>query len=123
MRQFRDEWLARTLEDLIGAEKLESLRADQPESEHDSLWQAAVSQGLVSDEEILDRLAKRFRLERADLSFCQPLAREIVPEMVARRFHILPLRVSESYLEIATAKTTSRLQPVAPYARSWQARM
>ncbi len=103
MKKFRDEWLSKTLEEMVGAEQVEALRAEEAQSEIDSLWQAAVSRGLVSNDGILGQLAERFHLERADLSFCQPLARDLVPEMVARRLQILPLRLSDSHLEIATA--------------------
>lgn len=99
--QFKDEWLSPTIEELIGTEKLEELR--QGESETDSLWEAVVSGGQVSDEALLSNLSTRFRLKIADVSLSEKQAREIVSEQVARRYHILPIRITDSFLEIATA--------------------
>jgi type II secretory ATPase GspE/PulE/Tfp pilus assembly ATPase PilB-like protein/ActR/RegA family two-component response regulator len=62
-----------------------------------------VHAGLVSDETVLSGLATRFRLKLADLSQSEGAAREVVPEQVARRYEILPIRITDSYLEIATA--------------------
>lgn len=100
-KPFKDEWLARTIEDLVGAEKLAELRAGTRMG--DSLWETVVAAGGASDEQILSELATRSRLKIADLSQAERGAREIVPEQVARRYQIFPLRVTDSYLEIATA--------------------
>jgi len=98
---FRDEWLGSTIDDLIGSEKLEELR--QSEDVGESLWEAIVERKLVSDETLLSSLATRFRLKLADLSQSERHARDIVPEQVARRYQIMPIRITDSYLEIATA--------------------
>ena len=99
--QFKDEWLSPTIEELVGSEKLEELR--QGESETDSLWEAVVAGEHVSDEALLSNLSTRFRLKIADVSLSEKQAREIVSEQVARRYHILPIRITDSFLEIATA--------------------
>ncbi len=101
MTDFRDEWLSKTLADLVGTDKLTALRESALET--DSLWEAAVVSGVVTDDEIMSLLSNRFHIERADLAHSQALARELVPEVVARRFQIVPLRLSDSHLEIATA--------------------
>jgi type II secretory ATPase GspE/PulE/Tfp pilus assembly ATPase PilB-like protein/CheY-like chemotaxis protein len=62
-----------------------------------------VAQGKASDEQILGALATRFRLKLADLTQSDRQARELVTEQVARKYHVLPLRVTDSYLEIAAA--------------------
>ncbi|UCF41424.1 MAG: type II/IV secretion system protein [Gemmatimonadota bacterium] len=58
---------------------------------------------LVSDEALLSSLSTRFRLKLADVSTSDRQAREIVAEQVARRYQILPIRMTDSFLEIATA--------------------
>ncbi len=90
-----------TVEELIGTEKLGELR--ESEEGKDSLWEDVVGQKLVSDEEVLSQLSTRFRLKLADLSQSDIKAREMVAEQVARRYQIFPVRITDSYLEIATA--------------------
>ena len=80
---------------------MEELR--QSEDDHESLWEAVVETDLASDEALLTTLSTRFRLKLADLSHSDHLAREMVPEQVARRYVILPVAVTDSTLEIATA--------------------
>ncbi len=99
--KFRDDWLRPTVADLIGAEKLEALEAE--ETEHEFLWEALVEAKLATQEELLGHLSTRFRLKLADLSQSQRSARDMVPEQVARQYHILPVHVSDSFLEIAAS--------------------
>ncbi len=101
MAKFKDEWLARTLEQLIGEDKLEELRGS--DDAKDSLWQTVVDNDATTDEQLLGALATRFRVKLADLSLATRSARDLVPEQVARRYHILPIDSSDSHLEIATA--------------------
>jgi len=98
---FKDEWLSATVEELLGPGAVEELRGS--ESAKDTLWETVVSSGKATDEQILGSLATRFRLKLADISQSEKPARELVSETVARKYHILPLRVTDSYLEIATA--------------------
>lgn len=84
---------------MIDAPRLEQLKAEAPES----LWEGAVSRGLTSDDDILAALAARFRMPIADLAAVEPDARDAVPESLARKYRILPLRVSNSTIDIATA--------------------
>jgi type II secretory ATPase GspE/PulE/Tfp pilus assembly ATPase PilB-like protein/8-oxo-dGTP pyrophosphatase MutT (NUDIX family) len=51
----------------------------------------------------LDALARRFRLPIADLATASPQAVALVPERWARRFHVVPLAVTEQEILIATA--------------------
>jgi type II secretory ATPase GspE/PulE/Tfp pilus assembly ATPase PilB-like protein/CheY-like chemotaxis protein len=101
IKQFTDEWLRPTIEELVGRQKLDELQAGEPEA--DSLWEAVVQSGLVSDERLLSSLATRFRLKLADLSESEQSAREIVPEQVARRYLILPIHITDSVLDVAAA--------------------
>jgi type II secretory ATPase GspE/PulE/Tfp pilus assembly ATPase PilB-like protein/ActR/RegA family two-component response regulator len=99
-RYFPDEWLVPTLTTLLSPEVVEEWRAGAEPSA--SLWDLAVSKGKATDEQILAALAARFKLKIADL---KPEARvkEVIPEVIARRYRILPLRATDSFLEIATA--------------------
>ncbi len=99
--QFRDEWLAATVEEVIGAGKLEELRGSEERAE--SLWETIVASGEATDEQLLSALSRRFRLKLADLSQVDRAALETVPEQVARQYHILPIRITDSYLEIASS--------------------
>jgi len=98
---FKDEWVTSTITGLIGREGAEALRAEKRAT--DTLWETAVLCGAATDEQILAALCTRFRLKLADASQSERQARDFVPEQVARRYHILPLRATDSYLEIATA--------------------
>ena len=98
---FPDEWLARSLEGVVTPELLVELREKAPAPAR--LWETLVAQKIASDEQILAALSTRFRLKLADLAHLDPAAKERVPEQVARRYHILPLRATDSYLEVATA--------------------
>ena len=51
----------------------------------------------------LDALARRFRLPIADLASASAQAVALVPERWARRFHVVPLAVTEQEIVIATA--------------------
>src|SRR5438132_1509264 len=98
---FPDEWLAHSLEGVVTPELLVELREKAPPPA--KLWETLVAQKIASDEQILTALSTRFRLKLADLAHLDPTAKERVPEQVARRYHILPLRATDSYLEVATA--------------------
>ena len=98
---FPDEWLAHSLEGVVTPELLVELREKAPPPAR--LWETLVAQKIASDEQILTALSTRFRLKVADLANLDPAAKERVPEQVARRYHILPLRATDSYLEVATA--------------------
>ncbi len=100
-KSFTDEWLSPTLEELLGREQVDALRSDKDAA--DSLWGTAVAKELATDEQIIGALATRFRLKLADFAQSERSARDVVPEQVARRYHVLPIHVTDSYMEIATA--------------------
>jgi len=93
--------LWRTIEELIGQERLDEIRLGRRVG--DSLWETVVEAGAATNEQILTELATRSRLKIADFAQGERGAREAVPEAVARRYQIFPIRVTDSYLEIATA--------------------
>jgi type II secretory ATPase GspE/PulE/Tfp pilus assembly ATPase PilB-like protein len=86
---------------LIGEEKLEEARASKEAAA--SLWETVVAAEAASDSEILGTLATKFRVKIADLSQMERAAKDLVVETQARKYHILPVRATDSYLEIATA--------------------
>jgi type II secretory ATPase GspE/PulE/Tfp pilus assembly ATPase PilB-like protein len=98
-RPVRDEWLLPTLESLGARDAFEQLKQQDTES----YWDAAVKAGSIADDAILEALAKRFRMKVADLAISSSQARELVPESLARKYRIVPLAVSDSALDIATA--------------------
>jgi len=100
-RAYPDEWLAATLAQLMPEDILASLRASASPAK--SLWELVTASGKATDDQILQALAKRTRLKLADLSKPDPRVKEVVPESVARRYRIVPLRVTDSYLELAGA--------------------
>jgi len=95
----RDEWILPTLEGLISPEQFAQLRATR----EDSYWEAAVRQNFATDDAILEALAKRFRMKVANVSQVSQQARELVPEQLVRKYRVLPLAISDSVLDIATA--------------------
>src|SRR6266705_2861588 len=98
---FPDEWLTHSLEGVLTPERLAELRAKAAPSS--TLWETLVAEKIASDAQILTALSTRFRLKLADVGQLEPAVKEKVPEQLARRFHVLPLRVTDSYLEVATA--------------------
>src|SRR3989454_766322 len=98
---FPDEWLAHSLEGVVSPELLVELRAKAQPGQ--TLWETLVAQKIATDAQILTGLSTRFRLKLAEVLEIDPEVKEKVPEQLARRFHILPLRITDSFLEIATA--------------------
>jgi type II secretory ATPase GspE/PulE/Tfp pilus assembly ATPase PilB-like protein/CheY-like chemotaxis protein len=98
---FPDEWLVPSVTTLLSPEVIAQLRAGaQPTS---TLWDLIVSGKHATDDQILAALATRYRTKIADLTKPENAAKEIVPEALARRYRILPVRVTDSYIEVATA--------------------
>src|SRR5258706_4920317 len=98
---FPDEWLAQSLEGLITPDLLTDLRAKAEAGR--TLWETLVAQKVSSDDKILEKLSARFRLKIADVAHIDPKVREGVREQLARRYRVLPLRLTHSFLELATA--------------------
>jgi type II secretory ATPase GspE/PulE/Tfp pilus assembly ATPase PilB-like protein len=100
-RTARDAWILPTLQQLLDAAAYEQLAGAVPEG--DSYWESVVRQGLVKDEAILEALSARFRMSIAELANVSSQARELVPESLARKYRIVPLSVTDSVVDIATA--------------------
>src|SRR6476659_9176858 len=99
--QFTDEWLVPSIETLLSDEAVKALREEEGPAA--SLWELLVERKLASDAQILDAIASRFRFQVADLAKPDPKLVATVPEQVARRFNVVPVSQTDSYLEVATA--------------------
>jgi type II secretory ATPase GspE/PulE/Tfp pilus assembly ATPase PilB-like protein/CheY-like chemotaxis protein len=99
--QFTDEWLVPTVEPLLPDQAIAELRQETA-SGPVSLWETLVQRKLSSDEQILAAIAARFRFPVADLSRVDPKLTQTVPEQLARRFNVVPVGQTDSYLEVAT---------------------
>jgi len=98
---FPDEWLLHSLEGVLTAERLAELRAKA--GRRQTLWETLVEEKIATNEQILAALSTRFRLKVADVARLNPEIKTQVPEQLARRFRVLPLIITDSYLEVATA--------------------
>src|SRR3954447_12440147 len=99
--QFTDEWLVPTLEPMLPADGLAAIR--QEVAAPGSLWEMAVQRKLITDDQVLSAIATRFRFPVANMSRMDPRAVQTVPEQLARRYNVVPVGQTDSYLEIATA--------------------
>jgi type II secretory ATPase GspE/PulE/Tfp pilus assembly ATPase PilB-like protein/CheY-like chemotaxis protein len=99
--QFTDEWLVPSIENLLSPEALTALRQESGPAV--SLWEVLVQRKVASDKQILDAIAARFRFPLADLTKPDPKLIATVPEQLARRFNVVPVGQTDSYLEVATS--------------------
>src|ERR1700752_341385 len=97
---FPDEWLAQSIEGLT-PEVLQRLR-DKADSGR-TLWEYVVAEKIATDAQIVEKLSHRFRLKVGDVAKLDLTARTAGPEKLARGHHVLPLRLTDSYLEIGTS--------------------
>src|SRR5688500_6634182 len=98
-RLIRDEWLLPTLEGILPPERVAALKAEVTES----YWETAVRKGHITEDALLEALSKRFRMRVANVMSVTQAARELVPEQLARKYRVLPLAITDSILDIATA--------------------
>jgi len=100
-RAFPDEWLVPTISGMITPEAVDALRAAaEPTS---TLWELTTLKGYATDEQILEAMSKRLRVPVATTAQVDPKVKEIIPEAVARRYHVIPLRATDTVLEVGTA--------------------
>ena len=99
--QFTDEWLVPSIENLLSPEAMTALRQESGPAV--SLWEVLVQRKVASDQQILDAIAARFRFPVADLTKPDPKLIATVPEQLARRFNVVPVGQTDSYLEVATS--------------------
>jgi type II secretory ATPase GspE/PulE/Tfp pilus assembly ATPase PilB-like protein/8-oxo-dGTP pyrophosphatase MutT (NUDIX family) len=94
-----DRWLLPVLMECLPAESIAVLESKL----EGSYWETAVRESLLSDDDILAAVSLQLKIGVADASTISSEARDKIPETLARRFSILPLSISHSTLEIATA--------------------
>src|SRR5437764_1155543 len=94
-----DQWLLPLLRESLPETSFAQLESGV----RDSYWRAAIDARLITSEELLDGLAAHAHFRMAAELLVSAEACERVPEKLARRFRILPLSVSQSVLDIATA--------------------
>jgi type II secretory ATPase GspE/PulE/Tfp pilus assembly ATPase PilB-like protein/CheY-like chemotaxis protein len=99
--QFTDEWLVPSIENLLSPEAMTAFRKESGPAV--SLWEVLVQRKVASDQQILDAIAARFRFPVADLTKLDPKLTATVPEQLARRFSVVPVAQTDSYLEVATS--------------------
>jgi type II secretory ATPase GspE/PulE/Tfp pilus assembly ATPase PilB-like protein/CheY-like chemotaxis protein len=92
--------LAQSVEGLT-PERLQELRGKAESGR--TLWDSVVAAKIATDAQIIEKLSHRFRLKVGDASKIDTTARDGVPEQLARRYHVLPLRLTDSFLELGTA--------------------
>jgi type II secretory ATPase GspE/PulE/Tfp pilus assembly ATPase PilB-like protein/8-oxo-dGTP pyrophosphatase MutT (NUDIX family) len=95
----RDAWLRPILAERLSPEALAHLDARVEVS----YWDTAVRESLIADDELTALVAARLRLRPATRLFVSSQARERVPEELARKYCVLPLALTDSGLELATA--------------------
>jgi type II secretory ATPase GspE/PulE/Tfp pilus assembly ATPase PilB-like protein/CheY-like chemotaxis protein len=100
--QFSDEWLVPTIEPLLPEGTLATIRSDVGTSGA-SLWESVVHRKLVSDEQVLSTIAARFRIPVIPAVLPDAAVKDVVSEAVMRRYNVLPFRVTDSYIEVATS--------------------
>ncbi|HEX5385814.1 MAG TPA: type II/IV secretion system protein [Gemmatimonadales bacterium] len=100
--QFTDEWLVPIVEPLLAADAVHALRQADGTAPV-SLWELLLTRRLVSDAKILAAVAARFRFPVADVTKLDPALKTAVPEQLVRKFHVLPVRITDAVLEVATA--------------------
>jgi type II secretory ATPase GspE/PulE/Tfp pilus assembly ATPase PilB-like protein/CheY-like chemotaxis protein len=100
--QFTDEWLVPTIEPLLPEGTVTVVRAEAA-NRPTSLWDAVVQRKLLTDDQVLSALASRFRFPVVPNVPADPAVKEVVSEAVIRRFNVLPFRLTDSHLEVATS--------------------
>ena len=75
----------------------------QPDREGRTIWQRVLADRLVGETELLSAMSARCRLPIADLSLASTVTRDALPEALARRYAVMPIRVTDALLEVATA--------------------
>jgi type II secretory ATPase GspE/PulE/Tfp pilus assembly ATPase PilB-like protein/8-oxo-dGTP pyrophosphatase MutT (NUDIX family) len=97
--QSTDEWILPVLRELLTPAQLGAITSNTTTSK----WSAAVQEGFTTDDAILRAVARRTRLRVAAALTSSPQAVARVPESLARRYSILPLAVTASTIDVATA--------------------
>ncbi|MEP6473386.1 MAG: hypothetical protein ABJC74_06675, partial [Gemmatimonadota bacterium] len=100
--RFTDDWIVPIVEKMVPEGALAKLRQEES-STPVSLWAKLVEARHATDDQILQAAAARFRFPIADFTLVDPKVKDSVPEQLARRFNVMPLRITDSYLEVASS--------------------
>ncbi|MGD9523715.1 MAG: GspE/PulE family protein, partial [Gemmatimonadales bacterium] len=101
MTGFSEDWLATLLAPMLPEGALERLR--EADADGASLWERVLREDLLPEAELLNAIAGRCRLPIADLTTVSPIARDALPEGLARRYTVVPIRATDTFLEVATS--------------------
>jgi type IV pilus assembly protein PilB len=96
-------------ENLVTSEQLEEALLEQQRVKR-RLGEILVEQGIVTSRQIAQALAAQYRLDFVDLAdvMPEPNAVKRVPEAMARRYGVLPLRIlDDGSLQVALADPTA----------------
>jgi general secretion pathway protein E len=96
----RDEWILPIVEELSSPE---GAAAAVVAAGDGSIWDAAVRLELVDSQALIEAVSDRLRTAIAHSLESTAEARELLPERMARRYHVLPLAASETTIDVATA--------------------
>jgi type IV pilus assembly protein PilB len=78
-----------------------------PTRDPHQIWTRVCRHFRIRDDDLTGRVAEYYRLDPADLSAADPDAIALVPEQLARKHHVLPLRDQGRTLVVATADPTN----------------
>ena len=95
----RERWLLPAVTKRLGVEVVERLERGAEES----IWEAIVERGLLSERELVVEAGRHFHVPIADVRVVSQQALELVPERWARQFGVLPLKIENGVLVVATA--------------------
>jgi type II secretory ATPase GspE/PulE/Tfp pilus assembly ATPase PilB-like protein/8-oxo-dGTP pyrophosphatase MutT (NUDIX family) len=95
----RDEWVLPVIAELSSPESAGQARdaADR------SIWDAALKLNLVDANELIEAVAQRLKTPIAPSLAASADAIALVPERIARKYHVIPLSASLHTLDIATS--------------------
>jgi len=79
----------------------DSLCLDLPQSIAE-LWERTAEQSDITLDELADIVARHAHLRQADLNSVDSLALRLLPEKIARQYHVFPLREDDETLVVAT---------------------
>src|SRR5687768_6750811 len=99
---FTDEWLVPTIEPSLPPGTVAAIRADSKESAV-SLWDTVVQRKLLTDEQVITAVSGRFRFPVMPSVMPDHNVKDAVSEAVIRRFNVLPFRLTDSHVDVATA--------------------
>src|SRR4051812_43829260 len=68
-----------------------------------TLWAAAVGAGRATDAQVVDAVARRFRVPLANLATADARTVTLVPESLARKHQVVPLSANDRTIQIASA--------------------